>query len=97
MAITVDQLWFETQRRAIIYKAGTVMPDDSLLGYEGDPNNVDQNNSDGELLIYYAGQGTLYQQSTGEMWRKTLTPNTWSQLGAGGGGGYTGGDGGGDV
>ena len=83
MAITIDNIWFETQRRIALYKTGTVMPDSSLLGYDGDPNAVDRVNSDGELLLYYSSQGSLFQQSTGDMWRKSSSPNTWVTIGSG--------------
>lgn len=85
MAITIDNIWFETQRRIALYKTGTVMPDSSLLGYDGDPNAVDKDNTDGELLLYYSSQGSLFQQSNGDMWRKNLTPNTWIPIGGGSG------------
>lgn len=85
MAISIDDLWFELQRRVPQYKTGTTMPDGSLLGYDSDPNDVDKDNSPGELLVYYSPQGTLYQESNGNMWRKSVTPNTWLPLGAGGG------------
>lgn len=85
--ISIDDLWFELQRRVPQYKTGTTMPDGSLLGYDGDPNDVDKDNSPGELLVYYSPQGTLFQESNGNMWRKSVTPNTWLAFGAGGGGG----------
>ena len=85
MAITIDNIWFETQRRIALYRTGTVMPDSSLLGYDGNPNAVDRDNSDGELLLYYSSQGSLFQQSTGDMWRKSLLPNTWVTIGGGSG------------
>ena len=85
--ISIDDLWFELQRRVPLYKNGTTMPDGSLLGYDGDPNDVDKDNSPGELLVYYSPQGTLYQESGGNMWRKSETPNVWLPMGAGGGSG----------
>ena len=84
--ISIDDLWFELQRRVPLYKNGTTMPDGSLLGYDNDPNNVDKDNSPGELLVYYSPQGTLFQESNGNMWRKSETPNVWLPLGIGGGG-----------
>lgn len=87
MAISIDDLWFELQRRVPLYKTGTTMPDGSLLGYDGDPNAVDKDNSAGETLVYYSAQGTLYQESNGNMWRKSESPNTWLSVGGGGSGG----------
>ena len=85
--ISIDDLWFELQRRVPLYKTGTTMPDGSLLGYDGDPNDADKDNSPGELLVYYSPQGTLYQESGGNMWRKSETPNVWLPVGSAGGGG----------
>jgi len=85
--ISIDDLWFELQRRVPLYKTGTTMPDDSLLGYDGDPNSVDKDNTSGEQLIYYSPQGTLYQESGGNMWRKSETPNVWIPVGSGSGSG----------
>lgn len=86
MAISIDDLWFELQRRVPQFKSGTTMPDGSLLGYDSDPNDVDKDNTPGELLVYYCPQGTLYQESNGNMWRKSDNPNTWLPLGTGGAG-----------
>ncbi|MAR66164.1 MAG: hypothetical protein CL833_02820 [Crocinitomicaceae bacterium] len=81
---SVDSLDFEMQRRVILYKSGTVMPDDSLLGYNGDPNNATTNNA-GESLLYNSAVGTLYVNDSGVMYRKTDTNNTWENIGSGSG------------
>ncbi len=36
MAVTLEQLGKEMERRIIIYTPKTTMPDDSLLGYNGE-------------------------------------------------------------
>lgn len=82
----VDVLGFEIARRVVLFKSGTVMPDSSTLGYNGDPNNA-TTNTDGELLLRNSPIGTLYIEDDGTMWRKTvLSTNTWSELGTGSGG-----------
>lgn len=81
-------LQFEMERRVIIFTRNTTMPDNTLLGYEGNPNEVDAGNSDGEFLLYNSPQGTHYQEiarSSNNMWIKTGLPNTWEKLEAGGG------------
>ena len=87
MAITTNDIWFETQRRAVLYKSTTVMPDNSLLGYDGDPSQADKDNSDGEQLLYYSAQGSMYMDSSGTVYLKQTTPDGWVVLGSGGGGG----------
>lgn len=82
---TTDSLDFEMQRRVILYKSGTVMPDDSLLGFNGDPNNAGTEDA-GEKLIYNSPVGTLYVDDDGVMYRKTDSNNTWEAIGSGSGG-----------
>jgi hypothetical protein len=82
---TTDSLDFEMQRRVILYKSGTVMPDGSLLGFDGDPNNAGTEDA-GEKLIYNSPVGTLYVDDDGVMYRKTDTNNTWEAIGSGSGG-----------
>lgn len=81
--VTMEQLLFELQRRVILFKPGTVMPDGSFLSYDGDPNLVNQSGTNGEKLIYFCPQGTRYQQSDGTQWVKKQEQNTWEKLGAG--------------
>lgn len=77
-----DTNWFEIQRRVVLFKATTTMPDDTQLGYDGNPGSVVNGNTPGETLLYNSPQGTLYQQSNGVMWRKQLMQNTWVELGS---------------
>ena len=77
---------FELERRVILFKPDTTMPDNSLLGYDGNPNLVDENNSDGEYLLYHSPIGTMYIQFNGVEWRKKSLPNEWVELGSGSGG-----------
>lgn len=92
MSVGIDQIWFELQRRVPLFKSGTLMPDKTLLGYDGDPNLTATTGTQGEALLAYATQGTFFQQSNGTMWRKSLLPNVWVEVGTGtGGGGGTGG------
>jgi len=86
----VDILGFEIARRVVLFKSGTVMPDSSTLGYNGDPNNA-TTNTNGEKLLRNSPIGTLYIEDDGTMWRKTvLSTNTWSELGTGSGTGGSG-------
>lgn len=83
---STDEIWFETQRRIVLFKEGTVMPDGSLLGYNGNPNNTN-NSTPGQTLLLNSPIGTLFIQTDGTMWRKTvLATNTWVTLGDGTGG-----------
>jgi len=59
------------------------MPDDSQLGYNADPNNVNSSGTAGEILLYNAPFGTQYIQTDGTHWRKTAIPNTWTETGGG--------------
>jgi hypothetical protein len=87
----VDILGFEIARRVVMFKSGTVMPDNSLLDYNGDPNNA-TTSTNGEKLLRNSPIGTLYIEDDGTMWRKTvLSTNTWSELGTGSGGSGSGG------
>jgi len=70
---TTDQLGFEVERRVIILHRDTSMPDDTQLGYIGDPNNAINGNSDGETLLYNSPSGTAYidkGSSLHERWAK---------------------------
>ena len=81
---TTDELGFEMERRVVLFKSGTVMPDGSLLGYNANPNNAVNGNTPGETLIANISIGTFYIQSDGTMWRKThRSNNTWVQIGTG--------------
>ena len=73
---------FEIERRLILLKYNTNMPDDTILGYDGDPNDAVNGNTDGETLIYNVSLGAHFMQSDGTMWRKVSTPNTWVKVGA---------------
>lgn len=87
---TTDELGFEMERRVVLFKSGTVMPDGTLLGYDANPNNVTTGNTPGETLIANISIGTFYIQSDGTMWRKThRSNNTWVLMGSGGGSGGT--------
>ena len=77
-----DTNWFEIQRRVVLYKSTTSMPDNTQLGYDGNPNSATNSSTAGEKLLYNSPQGTLYQQSNGVMWRKQLMQNTWVELGS---------------
>lgn len=57
---TLEGLGFEIERRVIIFHRDTTMPDDTQLGYTGDPNNVINGNTPGETLLYNSPSGTKY-------------------------------------
>jgi hypothetical protein len=87
---TLDSLQFEMERRVVLFKPTTTMPDDTSLGYNGDPNSASGSGSAGEILLYNAPVSTRYAQMDGtntdvvQEWVKQSTPNTWVQLGSGG-------------
>jgi hypothetical protein len=78
---TMEQLLFELQRRVILFKPTTVMPDGSSLGFDNDPNTATGSGTPGEVLVYNCPQGSRYQQSDGTQWYKKTAPNTWSNFG----------------
>jgi len=57
---TLENLAFETERRVVLFHRDTSMPDDTQLGYTGDPNAVINGNTDGETLLYNSPSGTKY-------------------------------------
>ena len=85
---TLDSLQFEMERRVILFTPITSMPDDTSLGYNGDPNLANPSNSDGEFLLYHSPNSTRYaefdaSQNVLQEWYKEGQPNTWSFLGSG--------------
>lgn len=78
---STEQNFFELERRQIQLKFNTNMPDQTTLGYDGNPNNVVNGNTDGESLIYNVAMGATFLQSSGALWFKQALPNTWIQLG----------------
>jgi hypothetical protein len=74
----------EIERRVILFKSTTTMPDDSQLGWDANPNAAVNGNTPGESLIYNSPLGTQYIQNNGTHWRKTVVPNTWTLGGSGG-------------
>lgn len=75
--MTIPTLQFELERRVILFKSITVLPDGSLLGYNGDPNLAVKGNTPGETLIYNSPKGTRYQEDDGKQWYKKSKPNFW--------------------
>ena len=57
---TLDDLLFEVERRIIVFHKDTSMPDESQLGYTGDPNNAVNGNTDGETLLHNCPSGSRY-------------------------------------
>ena len=57
---TLETLTFELERRSILFHKDTSMPDETQLGYNGDPNLAVNGNTDGETLIYNSPSGTRY-------------------------------------
>ena len=80
----LDTLLFEVQRRVILFRTGTIMPDGSTLGYDGNPNLVTNGVNAGMNLIYNCPPGTRYQEENGTQWYKKEEPNTWELFGDGG-------------
>lgn len=72
---------FEIERRFIQLKYNTNMPDETILGYDSDPNAVTNGANGGETLIYNVAMGASFLQSTGALWFKSGLPNTWIEIG----------------
>lgn len=83
---SVTTNWFEIERRNIMFKSTTTMPDGSSLGYDGDPNFVINGNTDGETLLYNSPIATMYTQDNGDIWYKKQLQNTWVKIGGSSGG-----------
>ena len=87
---TLDSLQFEMERRVILFKPTTTMPDLSQLGYNADPNLIVSPSTPGEQLLYYSPNNTRYVNydasgNTITEWFKKAQPNGWLPLGSGGG------------
>jgi hypothetical protein len=70
---TLEDLGFEIERAPRIFHRDTTMPDESQLGYIGDPNSVVNGNTPGESLLYNAPSGTKFVDKTSspyEIWEK---------------------------
>lgn len=79
MSDRLDTLGFELERRVILFKPTTTLPDNSLLEYNEDPNDI-TGSTQGESLLYNSPVGTRYQQNNGVQWYKESLPNTWSKF-----------------
>jgi len=83
---TLDSLQFEMERRVILFKPTTTMPDLSQLGYNADPNLIVSPSTPGEELLYYSPNNTRYVNydasgNTETEWYKHSQPNGWLPLG----------------
>ncbi len=86
---TLEGLQFEMERRVILFKPTTTMPDLSQLGYNADPNLIVTPSTPGETLIYNCPNDTRYvnYDVSGNViteWFKKAQPNGWLPLGSGG-------------
>ena len=79
---TTESNSFEIERRVIMFKSTTTLPDSSPLGYNGNPNNVINGNTDGETLIYNCPKNTRYSEDNGSEWSKKELPNIWERIGS---------------
>lgn len=77
---TTESNSFEIERRVVLFKSTTTLPDGSSLGYNGNPNNVINGNTDGETLIYNCPRNTRYSEDDGVEWTKKEVPNSWIRL-----------------
>jgi len=57
---TTAELAFELERRIIVFHNATSLPDDTQLGYIGDPNNVVNGATAGQTLLYNCPSGTFF-------------------------------------
>jgi len=82
---TLDGLQFEMERRVILFKPTTTMPDLSQLGYNADPNLIVTPSTPGQTLIYNCPNDTRYvnYDASGNViteWYKKAQPNGWLPL-----------------
>lgn len=85
---TLESLQFEMERRVILFKPTTTMPDLSQLGYNADPNLIVTPSTAGEQLLYFSPNNTRYVNydpsgNTIQEWYKHSQPNGWLPLGSG--------------
>jgi len=85
---TLESLQFEMERRVILFKPTTTMPDLSQLGYNADPNLIVTPITPGEQLLYNCPVDTRYaqldaSQNVIQEWFKKAMQNTWLHLGSG--------------
>jgi hypothetical protein len=83
---TLEGLQFEMERRVILFKPTTTMPDLSQLGYNADPNLIVSPSTPGEQLLYFSPNNTRYVNydpsgNTIQEWYKKAQPNGWLPLG----------------
>jgi len=57
---TLESLGFETERRLILFHRDTTMPDNSQLGYVGDPNDITEPTTSGQVLLFNCPAGTQF-------------------------------------
>jgi hypothetical protein len=79
---TLESLLFEMERRVILFKSTTTMPDATQLGFNADPNTAISGDTPGQTLIYNCPMGTRYAQDDGTQWYKKTMPNTWATFGS---------------
>jgi len=84
--MSLSEIQFEIQRRVILFRPTTTMPDGSQLGFNGDPNDITSPSTPGETLLYASPRNTRFSQidpSTGDVeqeWFKKALPNGWVKL-----------------
>ena len=83
---TLDSLQFEMERRVILFKPTTTMPDNTQLGYNADPNIIVTPSTPGEQLLFYSPNNTRYVNydpsgNTVQEWYKHSQPNGWLPFG----------------
>jgi len=88
--MTLESLEFEVPRRTVMFHANTEMPDQSLLGYTGDPNNAVNGSTPGETLLQNAPSGAAFLDRAGapfDVWDKVVdgVGGTWVLRGSAGG------------
>lgn len=84
-----ESIQFEIERRVILFKPTTSMPDGSQLGYNDDPNLITVPSTPGEQLLYYCPNNTRFSQNdtSGNVlyeWYKKAQPNGWEKIRSGG-------------
>lgn len=78
---SIEQNFFEIERRLIALKYSTNLPGGGTLNFDSDPNSVTNGANQGETLLFNVAQGSTFLQSNGAWWFKKALPNNWIEIG----------------
>ena len=81
--MSLETVQFEVERGFKLLKSTTTMPDNSQLGYDGDPNLAVLNTTAGQSLLHHSPLGTGFIQQDGTGWQKVeqTAGGLWKKVG----------------